>query len=193
MNAPHVEQEHRVTPLELFFDLVFVFAFTQVTTLLSDDPTWGGLGRGLLILAALWWAWAVAMKETLAHVGDELGTIPALGLCGGSALYLFAYVALRLCLSRTLGRGRFVAAVVLVLLLPVALAMPALVALALIAAVWVALHAYEFIWWREARAQTRALRVRLPLPKAAGVRSSPWPTTRISRIASANCSPPNPA
>jgi low temperature requirement protein LtrA len=34
-----VEQEHPVTPLELYFDLVFVFAFTQVTTLLSDDPT----------------------------------------------------------------------------------------------------------------------------------------------------------
>jgi hypothetical protein len=34
----------RVTPLELFFDLVFVFAFTQVTTVLSDDPTWEGSG-----------------------------------------------------------------------------------------------------------------------------------------------------
>ena len=45
-------------PLELFFDLVFVFAFTQVTTLMSDDPTWSGLGDGLLVLAALWWAWA---------------------------------------------------------------------------------------------------------------------------------------
>ena len=48
----------RVTPLELFFDLVFVFAITQVTTLLSRDPTWGGLLRGLVVLAALWWAWA---------------------------------------------------------------------------------------------------------------------------------------
>jgi low temperature requirement protein LtrA len=38
------------TPLELFFDLVFVFAFTQVTTVLSDNPTWSGLGHGLLIL-----------------------------------------------------------------------------------------------------------------------------------------------
>jgi hypothetical protein len=66
---------------------------------------------------------------------DELNTIPALGLCGGSALYLFAYVALRLRLSRTLGRGRFVAAVVFALLFPVALAVPALVALALVAAV----------------------------------------------------------
>jgi hypothetical protein len=68
-------------------------------------------------------------------------------------------VALRLRLSRTVGRGRFAAAVVFVLLLPVALAVPALVALTLAAAVWIALHAYEIIWWREARAQTRALRV----------------------------------
>ena len=50
--------EERVTPLELFFDLVFVFAITQVTSLLSDDPTWGGVLRGMLILGALWWAWA---------------------------------------------------------------------------------------------------------------------------------------
>jgi low temperature requirement protein LtrA len=48
----------RVTPLELFFDLVFVFAITQVTAFLSADPTWGGLLRGLVVLAALWWAWA---------------------------------------------------------------------------------------------------------------------------------------
>ena len=58
MSEQHVEREQRVTPLELFFDLVFVFGFTQVTTVLSDDPTWSGLGHGLLILAALWWAWA---------------------------------------------------------------------------------------------------------------------------------------
>ncbi|HWC32441.1 MAG TPA: low temperature requirement protein A, partial [Actinomycetota bacterium] len=52
-----VELEHRVTPLELFFDLVFVFAITQVTGLVSHDPTWESLGRALLVLAALWWAW----------------------------------------------------------------------------------------------------------------------------------------
>jgi low temperature requirement protein LtrA len=51
------QREQRVTPLELFFDLVFVFAITQVTLLMSDDPTWPGLARGLLVLAALWWAW----------------------------------------------------------------------------------------------------------------------------------------
>jgi low temperature requirement protein LtrA len=49
--------EHEVTPLELFFDLVFVFAITQVTSLLVHDPTWHGVLRGLLVLAAIWWAW----------------------------------------------------------------------------------------------------------------------------------------
>jgi low temperature requirement protein LtrA len=375
------ERDHPVTPLELFFDLVFVFGFTQVTTVLSHNPTWSGLGHGLLILAALWWAWsayawltntvdpgvgpvwgamlvamaamfvaalavpdafgrhgvifgvaflivnvmyltlyalagrgdrdllaailraapsalagatlilaagfvhgglkpilwlaaigiglfgpllggirgwrvqpahfverhgliviiaigeslvaiglgerlsglstgvivaavlgfvvatsfwlayfdffpirgqqlladrsgtertalardvytylhlpmvagivlfAFGVKTTLAHVGNELDTIPALGLCGGPALYLFAYVALRLRVSRTLGRGRLLAALACALLFPVALVVPALVALALVAVVWVGLHAYEIIWWREARARTRAQRV----------------------------------
>jgi low temperature requirement protein LtrA len=379
----HGEREQRVTPLELFFDLVFVFAFTQVTTVLSDNPTWSGLGHALLILGALWWAWAsyawltntvdpglgavsaamlvamaamfvaalavpdtfarhgvlfgvaflivivmqltlyalsarrdpdllgailriapsalagavliivagfvdgglkpllwlaalavaffvplvleirgwrvqpahfaerhgliviiaigeslvaiglgekvsglssqvivaavlgfavatslwlayfdfftirahqlltdrsgaeraalardvytylhfpmvagivlfaFGMKTTLADVDGELATIPALGLCGGPALYLFAFAALRVRLSRTLRGGRLIAAVALALLWPVAVAVPALVALMLVTTVWVGLHAYEIIWWREARAQTRAA-LRLP-------------------------------
>jgi low temperature requirement protein LtrA len=47
----------RVTPLELFFDLVFVLAITQCTALMSHDQTWSGLAQGLLILGVLWWAW----------------------------------------------------------------------------------------------------------------------------------------
>jgi low temperature requirement protein LtrA len=381
VSEQRAEREQRVTPLELFFDLVFAFGFTQVTTVLADDPTWGGLEHGLLILTALWWAWAAyawltntvdpgvgavwgamliamaamfvaalavpeafgrhgvvfgvaflivnvmnltifalgapgdrallgavlrnapwsltgaaliiaagfvhgslrpmlwlialavglfgpllgglsgwrvqpahfierhgliviiaigesliaiglgarrtelgtgvivaavlgfvvvtsfwlayfdffpargqqmlddrsgeerialardaytylhlpmvagivlfafAMKVTLAQVSDKLDTIPALALCGGPALYLFAYVALRFRVSRTFGRGRLVASIACALLVPIALVVPALVALALIAAVWIALHAYEIIWWSDARAQTRALRV----------------------------------
>ena len=380
MGELHVEREQRVTPLELFFDLVFVFAFTQVTTVLSDNPTWSGLGHGLLILSALWWAWAAyawltntvdpevgavwgamllamaamfaaaltvpdafgshgvlfgvaflivtvmhltlyalgargdpdllaavlrvapsslggaalillagfvdgglkpllwlaalavsyliplvvgiggwrvqpahfverhgliviiaigeslvaiglgerdsgistgvmvaamlgfavatsfwlayfdfftiraeqilsgrsgvertalardvftylhlpmvagivlfafAMKKTLADVGGELATIPALGLCGGPALYLFAFVAIRVRVARTIRGGRLIAAIACAMLWPVAVLVPALVALTLVAAVWIGLHAYEVIWWREARAQTRALR-----------------------------------
>jgi low temperature requirement protein LtrA len=52
-----VDEEHAVTPRELFFDLVFVFAFTQVATLLAHEPTFAGIGRGVLVLGALWWAW----------------------------------------------------------------------------------------------------------------------------------------
>jgi low temperature requirement protein LtrA len=381
VSEQYVDYEHRVTPLELFFDLVFVFAFTQVTTLLSEDATWGGLGRAVLVLAALWSAWAsyawltntvdpeegpmgaamlvamaamfiaalavpdafgrhgvvfgvaflivcvmqialfalaargdpdllaavlrsapsnlvtavlilaagfvqtglrpllwlaglvigyfaplfvelsgwrvrpahfaerhgliliialgesivaigigargtglgagvivaavlglvvatsfwlayfdffsiraqqlladrsgaqrivvardvytylhlpmvvgivlfaFAMKQTLAHVGDELGTTAAFGLCFGSALYLGAYVAVGVRIARRLSRGRVVAAVVFASLLPVAVVVPALVALTLVALVWVVLHGYEIIWWRAARASTRAQRV----------------------------------
>jgi low temperature requirement protein LtrA len=68
--------EKRVAPLELFFDLVFVFALTQVTQHMSDDPTWTGLGQGMLVLAALWWAWGayawltnyIAAEEDLERV-----------------------------------------------------------------------------------------------------------------------------
>jgi low temperature requirement protein LtrA len=52
-----VKLDERVSPLELFFDLVFVFALTQVTALMAADPTWEGLAKGMLVLAALWWAW----------------------------------------------------------------------------------------------------------------------------------------
>ena len=381
MSAQPVEREQRVSPLELFFDLVFVFGFTQVTTVLSENPTWSGLGHGLLILVALWWAWAAyawltnavdpeeglvlgtmmvaiaamfvaalavpeafgrhgvvfgvaflivvlmwislyalsarddpdllqailriapssiagavliaaagfvhgglkpvlwlvalvvalvtplvirlgawrlhpahfverhgliviiaigeslvaiglgtrgtgltagviatavlgfvvvasfwlayfdfftiraqrlltdrsgaqrialardaytylhlpmvagivlfafAMKTTLHDVSDELSIVPALGLCAGPALYLLAYVGLRLRISGTIGGGRLVGAVACTALIPVALAVPAVVALALVAAVWIALHAYELIWWRAARAELRAQRV----------------------------------
>jgi low temperature requirement protein LtrA len=101
---------------------------------------------------------AFSLKTTLAHVDDELAAVPALCLCGGPALYLSAYVGLRVRVARQLGGGRFVAAIACAAFVPVALTVPALVALSLLAAVWVALHAYELIWWREARAETRAQR-----------------------------------
>jgi low temperature requirement protein LtrA len=380
MPATAVEHEHPVTPRELFFDLVFVFAFTQVTTLLTDDPTFAGIGHGVLVLAALWWPWtayawltntvdpedgfvglsllatliamfiaalavpgvfgddgvlfgaaflvvcamhsalyglagrghpdllravlrlapwtllgaalillagfvsgartwiwlaalactyvgaglsgstgwrvhpshlveryglvliialgeafvaigigatpggiglgevaaailglliatgfwlayfdffsirggrmladlqgparvalardvyayghlpmiigivlfASAIKHIVGHVGEELDTVVAFSLCGGCALYLLAYSAIRSRVERRfhLSRGRFAAASVLLLLIPVATRMPALAALALVTAVWVALHVYELVVWRAARAESRAL------------------------------------
>jgi low temperature requirement protein LtrA len=381
MPATAVDHEHRVTPRELFFDLVFVFAFTQVATLLADDPTFAGIGRGVLVLAALWWAWAAyawltnvvdpedgvvgaallvaliamfvaalvvpgvfddegvlfgaaflvvwamhltlyalagrgnrdllgavlrlapstllgaililvagftdgaitiwlwlaalacsyvgavlsgstgwqlypshfaerhglvviialgeafisigigatgigigvgevvaailgllvatsfwlayfdffsirgermlgdvqgaervalardlytyahfpmivgivlfafAMKKIVGHVGDELDSVTAFALCGGSALYLLTYSAIRIRIERRLklSRGRFVAALALLLVLPLATRIPALAALALVTAVWIALHTYEIVWWRESRAESRSV------------------------------------
>ena len=380
MVATAVDQEHSVTPRELFFDLVFVFAFTQVTTLLTDDPTFAGIGRGVLVLAALWWPWtayawltntadpeegfvgaallvaliamfvaalvvpgvfdddgvlfgaaflvvctmhlalyalagrgnpdllsavlrlapwtllgatlilvagftdgarewlwvaaltctyvgaglsgstgwrvhpshlaeryglvviialgeafvaigigatgigiglgeiaasilgllvatsfwlayfdffsirgermlaalrgpdrvalardiyayahlpmivgivlfAFAMKTIVRHVGEELDSVAAFALCGGSALYLLTYSAVRIRVERRLraSRGRFLAALALLLVIPLATVIPALAALALVTAVWVALHAYELVWWREARAESRSM------------------------------------
>jgi low temperature requirement protein LtrA len=52
------DEEPRVGPLELFFDLVFVFALTQVTALLAEELTWVNMLRGLAILTVVWWAWA---------------------------------------------------------------------------------------------------------------------------------------
>ncbi|HEX2698932.1 MAG TPA: low temperature requirement protein A [Acidimicrobiales bacterium] len=46
-----------VSPLELFFDLVFVLAITQCTALMVEHPTWTGIGRGLIVLGLLWWSW----------------------------------------------------------------------------------------------------------------------------------------
>jgi low temperature requirement protein LtrA len=62
MQVPHASarrgtEEASVTPLELFFDLVFVFALTQVTAFMADDLTWHGLLRGILIVLLLWWSW----------------------------------------------------------------------------------------------------------------------------------------
>jgi low temperature requirement protein LtrA len=380
MSIAAVEHEHRVTPRELFFDLVFVFGFTQVATLLADDPTFAGIGRGVLVLAALWWAWsayawltnvvdpeesvvgaallvaliaifvaalvvpgvfgdegvlfgaaflvvcamhlvlyslagrgsrdllgavlrlapwtvlgatlilvagfadgartwlwlaalvctyvgaalsgltgwrvhashfaerhglvliialgeafiaigigatgigiglgevvaailgilvaasfwlayfdffsirgerllvdaqgpdriafardaytylhfplivgivlfAFAMKTIVGHVGDELDSAAAFALCGGCALYLLTYSAIRIRVEQRwrLSRGRFVAALLFLLLLPLATVVPALAALALVTAVWLALHTYELVWWREARAESRSV------------------------------------
>jgi low temperature requirement protein LtrA len=102
---------------------------------------------------------AFAMKTVVRHVGDELDYVAAFALCGGSALYLLTYSAIRIRIERRLNvsRGRFLAALALLVVLPLATMVPALAALALVTAVWLALHAYELVWWREARARSRSM------------------------------------
>src|SRR6186997_1948536 len=89
MPATAVDHEHSVTPRELFFDLVFVFAFTQVTTLLANDPTFAGIGRGVLVLAALWWPWT-AYAWLTNTVDPEEGFVGAALLVALIAMFLAA-------------------------------------------------------------------------------------------------------
>jgi low temperature requirement protein LtrA len=76
--APRVNatlrQDERVTPLELFFDLVFVLALTQCTTLIARTPTWEGMLKGLLVLGMLWWSW-VGYAWLTSVVDPEEGTV----------------------------------------------------------------------------------------------------------------------
>jgi low temperature requirement protein LtrA len=92
-------------------------------------------------------------------VGADLDSVAAFALCCGSALYLLAYSAIRTLVERRVrvSRGRFVAALLLVLTFPLATRVPALSALALVTAVWLALHAYELVRWRDSRAETRPM------------------------------------
>jgi low temperature requirement protein LtrA len=87
---PERGDEHQVTPLELFFDLVFVFAITQVTKLLANHPTWGGVLRGMLVLAAVWWAWSAYAWLTSTMDVDEggvrLAMLASMGVMLGVAL-----------------------------------------------------------------------------------------------------------
>jgi low temperature requirement protein LtrA len=86
-----VDREQRVTPLELFFDLVVVFAITQVTSFLSHDPTWGGLLRGMLLLGALWWAWSA--YAWLTNALDPEDGVVRLGVLAAVAAMLIVSLA----------------------------------------------------------------------------------------------------
>jgi low temperature requirement protein LtrA len=98
---------------------------------------------------------SLGVKTTLGHGDEHLETIPAIGLCGGAALYFLAHVAFRLRNVHTLNRGRLLVALVLLALIPVATRVPALAALAAVAVLTCALMAYEFVHFHEARERLR--------------------------------------
>jgi low temperature requirement protein LtrA len=77
-------------PLELFFDLVFVLAITQCTSLMSGDPTWRGLGHGILILGLLWWSW-VGYAWLTSVLDPEEGGVRIV-LFGAMAAFLIAAI-----------------------------------------------------------------------------------------------------
>ena len=92
-------EEKSATTLELFFDLVFVFAITQVVYALAHHLTWNGAAQATILLGVMWWGWAgwtwttnlvsrwthfpmivgvvfsaVALEEVFAHPDDHLHT-----------------------------------------------------------------------------------------------------------------------
>ncbi len=105
-------EERRTSPLELLWDLVFVFAVTQVTALLSADLTWRGFGQSMLVLALIWWAWSAFVWATNAQAASS----PSLRAClllatlfifiaglavprafhGGGTLFTVTYAVVRL-------------------------------------------------------------------------------------------------
>ena len=87
-----LEAERRTTYLELFFDLVFVFAITQVTTLVLEDASAGGFARSALVLAMVWWAWSAYAWMTNAI--DVEGPLGRAGLLAAAAASFFMAIAL---------------------------------------------------------------------------------------------------
>jgi low temperature requirement protein LtrA len=112
---------------------------------------------------------ALGLKITTHDVSEPLELIPAVAMCGGLSLYYFAHVVMRIRLvyhiRRTtedrpgwIGPGRLAAAIALLALIPAALSLPALAALALVAAVGWALIVWDVIHYREHRVEVRRAR-----------------------------------
>jgi low temperature requirement protein LtrA len=75
-----VGEEARVTPIELFFDLVFVFAITQVSSLMGADLSARGIVRGLLVLSLLWWCWVgYAWLGNVVRADEGVGRVAMFG------------------------------------------------------------------------------------------------------------------
>jgi low temperature requirement protein LtrA len=114
--------EKRVTWAELFFDLVLVFAITQIATLLHADLSWRGAGLALIVFVPIYWAWVGTSVHANLHDTDnpvDRAGILVLAMCalfmavalpgayaGRGALFGAAYVALRVILAGLYFRGR---------------------------------------------------------------------------------------
>jgi low temperature requirement protein LtrA len=97
--------EERVTPLELFFDLVFVLALTQCTALMAADATWGELGKGVLVLGLMWWSW-VGYAWLTSVVNPEEGAVRFAIFAAMAAMLVVA-----LCIPEAFGDSRMLFAV----------------------------------------------------------------------------------
>jgi low temperature requirement protein LtrA len=94
-------EDERVTPLELFFDLVFVLAITQCTALMAHERSWQGIAKGLLVLGILWWAW-VGYAWLTSVVDPEEGTV-RLVIFGATAALLVGALCVPTAFDRSAG------------------------------------------------------------------------------------------
>jgi low temperature requirement protein LtrA len=85
------ETERKTSYLELFFDLVFVFVFTQVTALILEDTSLRGFARATLVLAMVWWAWSAYTWMTNAI--DVENTVTRLIILAAMAAAFFMALA----------------------------------------------------------------------------------------------------
>jgi low temperature requirement protein LtrA len=96
---PSGDRAVRVSTLELFFDLVFVFTVTQLTGVLADDPSWTGLAKVVLLLSIIWWIYDGYVWLTNAVALDVLGH--RILLLGGMA----GFLVMALAIPTTFGDG----------------------------------------------------------------------------------------
>jgi low temperature requirement protein LtrA len=87
--AATMRRTERVTPLELFFDLVFVLALTQCTALMAAESGWTGIGQGLLVLGVLWWSW-VGYSWLTSVIDPEEGAVRLAMFASMAALLVVA-------------------------------------------------------------------------------------------------------
>ncbi|HJW61064.1 MAG TPA: low temperature requirement protein A [Actinomycetota bacterium] len=97
--AQQAERTERVSTLELFFDLVFVFTITQLTAVLSDDPSLRGLLRVVLMLGVIFYMYGGYAWLTNAVAPDRAAR--RLLLLGGMA----AFLVLALAIPRAFSEG----------------------------------------------------------------------------------------
>ncbi|GAB2659869.1 low temperature requirement protein A [Kribbella swartbergensis] len=89
IKAARTSADHTVTPLELFFDLVFVFALTQITALMAHDLTWHGVLRGVLLTGLLWWSW-IGFSWLCNLVKADEGSVRGVLLMAMAAMFVIA-------------------------------------------------------------------------------------------------------
>ena len=82
----------RVSTLELFFDLVFVFTVTQLTTVLAKEPNGRGVAQAFLMLGVIWWMYGG--YAWLTNAVAPQGAMRRLLLLGGMAGFLVLALAI---------------------------------------------------------------------------------------------------